>query len=86
MACNQSNTCGWIYESHANFMPHQLDEYRGDVHCSELSVNAPHLYLGSTRDRYCNWQFMEFLKDKHCYSAVNEIWTSSPSNDPFLRS
>jgi hypothetical protein len=83
MACNQSNTCGWIYESHANFMPHQLDEYRGDVHCSELSVNAPHLYLGSTRDRYCNWQFMEFLKDKHCYSAVNEIWTSSPSNDPF---
>lgn len=79
------NYCGWIYESHANFMPHQLPEYRGDVHCSELSVNAPHLYLGSTRDRYCNWQFMEFLKDKHCYSAVNEIWTSSPSNDPFTQ-
>ncbi|MCP3140202.1 DUF6055 domain-containing protein [Pyxidicoccus xibeiensis] len=83
MTCNQSNTCGWIYESHANFMPHQLPEYRGDVHCSEMAVNAPHVYLGSTRDRYCNWQFMEFLKDKHCYSAVNEIWTSSPSNDPF---
>ncbi|WP_239470164.1 DUF6055 domain-containing protein [Archangium violaceum] len=83
MTCNQSNTCGWIYESHANFMPHQLPEYRNEVHCSEMSVNAPHVYLGSTRDRYCNWQFMEFLKDKHCYSAVNEIWTSSPSNDPF---
>ncbi|ATB36839.1 avirulence protein [Cystobacter fuscus] len=83
MTCNQSNTCGWIYESHANFMPHQLPEYRGEVHCSEMSVNAPHVYLGSTRDRYCNWQFMEFLKDKYCYSAVNEIWTSSPSNDPF---
>lgn len=82
-SCNQSNTCGWIYESHANFMPHQLDEYRGDVHCSELSVNMPHLYLGSTRDRYCNWQFMEFLKDKHCYSAVNAIWTGSPAPDPF---
>ena len=83
MSCNQSNTCGWIYESHANFMPHQLPEYRSNVHCSELSVNAPHLYLGSTRDRYCNWQFMEYLKDKYCYSAVNEIWTSAPSNDPF---
>src|SRR6478609_1036086 len=83
MSCNQSNTCGWIYESHANFMPHQLTEYRSDVHCSELSVNAPHVYLGSTRDRYCNWQFMEYLKDKYCYSAVNEIWTSAPSNDPF---
>lgn len=83
MACNQSNTCGWIYESHANFMPHQLSEYRGDVHCSEMLVNAPHVYLGSTRDRYCNWQFMEFLKDKYCYSAVNDIWTSAASNDPF---
>ncbi|WP_224362365.1 DUF6055 domain-containing protein [Hyalangium versicolor] len=83
MSCNQSNTCGWIYESHANFMPHQLPEYRTEVHCSEMSVNAPHVYLGSTRDRYCNWQFMEFLKDKYCYSAVNEIWTSTPSNDPF---
>ncbi|SEM10022.1 hypothetical protein SAMN05444354_111160 [Stigmatella aurantiaca] len=83
MSCNRTNTCGWIYESHANFMPHQLPEYRNQVHCSEMSVNAPHVYLGSTRDRYCNWQFMEFLKDKYCYSAVNEIWTSSPSNDPF---
>jgi len=85
LACGgDQNYCGWIHESHANFMPHQLAEYRKDVHCSELSVNAPHLYLGSTRDRYCNWQFMEFLKDKHCYQAVNDIWTASaPSNDPF---
>jgi len=39
--------CGspcWIYESHANFMPHQLDEGRSDVHCSEMLVNAPHVY------------------------------------------
>ena len=79
-----ANTCGWIYESHANFMPHQLSEYRTDVHCSEMLFNAPHLYLGSTRDRYCNWQFMEYLKDKYCYAAVNAIWTASPkSNDPF---
>lgn len=82
-SCSSSNTCGWVYESHANFMPHQLAEYRTDVHCSELLVNSTHLYLGSTRDRYCNWQFMEYLKDKHCYSAVNAIWTGSATVDPF---
>ncbi len=79
-----SNYCGWIYESHANFAPHQLTEYDNNVHCSEMLANAPHLYLGSTRDRYCNWQFMEFLKDKQCHKAVNDIWTTTPaSNDPF---
>ena len=84
MACNQSNTCGWIYESHANFAAQQQVEYHGtDAHCTELLVNAPHLYLGSTRDRYCNYQFMEFLKDKDCYSAVNAIWTGTAANDPF---
>lgn len=77
-----SNYCGWIHESHANFMAHQLAEFRSNEHCSEMLSNAPHMYLGSTRDRYCNWQFMEFLKDKYCFSAVNAIWTSAPSNDP----
>jgi hypothetical protein len=77
--------CGWIYESHANWRAQQLPEYHTTaIHCSEMLVNAPHLYLGSTRDRYCNWQFMEFLKDKYCYKAVNDIWTSpTTSNDPF---
>jgi hypothetical protein len=83
MSCDSSNTCGWIHESHANFMPHQLREYASNVHCTEMLVNAPHLYLGSTRDRYCNWQFLEYLKDRYCFSAVNAIWTSTPSDDPF---
>ena len=83
-ACNRSNTCGWVYESHANWAAQQQIEYHTkDVHCSELSVNAPHLYLGNTRDRYCNWQFMEYLKDKYCYSAVNAIWTGTAAADPF---
>lgn len=76
----------WIYESHANWMPHQV--YRDDVHCSEMLVNAPHLYYGSTRDRYCNWQFFEFLKDKHCYSAVHEMWAYEAPNgqrDPWQK-
>jgi hypothetical protein len=84
MACNQSNTCGWIYESHANWAAQQQAEYHtSNVHCSEMLANTPHLYLGSTRDRYCNWQFMEYLKDKYCYSAVNAIWTGKPAADPF---
>ena len=77
MACNQSNTCGWIFESHANFTPHQLPEYQSNVHCSEMLPNAPHLYLGSSRDRYCNWQFMEFLKDRYGPEAVTQIWTTA---------
>jgi hypothetical protein len=43
----------------------------------------PHLHLGSTRNRYCNWQFMEFLQDKYCYSAVNAIWTGTTADNPF---
>ncbi|ESQ86528.1 avirulence protein [Asticcacaulis sp. AC460] len=65
---------GWLWESHANWMSHQMPEYRGEVHCSELLVNFPHLYYGSTRDRYCNWQFLEYLKDKYGYAAVSAIW------------
>jgi hypothetical protein len=84
LSCNQSNTCGWIYESHANWAAQQQTEYHAsDVHCSEMLANMPHLYLGSTRDRYCNWQFMEYLKDKYCFSAVNAIWTGTATTDPF---
>ncbi|WP_437752119.1 DUF6055 domain-containing protein [Sorangium sp. So ce1389] len=76
----------WIFESHANWMPHQI--WRDDVHCSEMLVNMPHLYYGNTRDRYCNWQFFEFLKDRHCYSAVNDMWAhQAPSGqrDPWQK-
>ncbi len=84
MRCNQSNTCGWVYETHANWSAQQQTDYhQSEVHCSEMMANMPHLYLGSTRDRYCNWQFLEFLKDKHCFSAVNAIWTGTATADPF---
>ncbi len=74
---------GWLFESHANWMTHQLPEFRGDTHCSVLSVNYPHLYFGSTRVRYCNWQFLEFVKDRYGYQAINDIWARSPrKGDP----
>lgn len=69
---------GWLYESHANWMAHQLPEFRSNIHCSALSVNYPHLYYGSTRVRYCNWQFLEYIKDRFGYGAVNDIWAKAP--------
>jgi hypothetical protein len=85
LACNQSNTCGWIYESHANWSAHQVPENQTNVHCSEMLFNMPHMYLGSTRDRYCNWQFMEYLKDRFGYQAVSGIWTGTANADPFQK-
>jgi len=69
---------GWMWESHANWMAVQLPDQRRNVHCSELLVNFPHLYYGSTRDRYCNWQFWENLKNRFGYAAVNDIWARAP--------
>lgn len=74
---------GWLFESHANWMTHQLPEFRSSTHCSVLSVNYPHLYYGSTRVRYCNWQFLEYMKDRFGYRAINDIWAKSPrKGDP----
>jgi hypothetical protein len=76
----------WIYESHANWMPHQI--FRNDVHCSEMLANSAHLHYGNTRNRYCNWQFFEYVKDKYCPNAVNEMWTSTApagQRDPFQK-
>ena len=68
---------GWMAESHANWMAHQYNP--NDAHCSEYLINYPYLYYGSTRDRYCNWQFLEHLKEKFGGGTkgakeVNRIW------------
>ena len=77
---NNSHT-GWVCESHANWMMHQYipNEAPG---CSEYLVNFPYLYYGSTRDRYCNWHFMEHLKEEFGGGhqgaiEVNRIWKES---------
>ena len=64
--------CG-IYESHANFMAHQF--IPDNFHCSDMLVNAPHLHYGNSRNRYCNWQFFEYLKDKYSIDLVNAMWS-----------
>ena len=77
---NNSHT-GWIAESHANWMAHQV--IPTDAHyCSEALINFPYLYYGSTRDRYCNWQFLEHLKEVfgggwEGMQKVNRIWMES---------
>jgi hypothetical protein len=71
---------GWFAESHANWMAHQYNP--NDAHCSEYLINFPYLYYGSTRDRYCNWQFLEHLKEKfgggnEGAKEVNRLWMES---------
>ncbi|SHJ40726.1 DUF6055 domain-containing protein [Fibrobacter sp. UWP2] len=71
---------GWFAESHANWMAHQYNP--NDAHCAEYLINFPYLYYGSTRDRYCNWQFLEHLKEEFGggYKGaheVNRIWMES---------
>lgn len=79
-----SQFVGWFWESHAEWMTHQM--YPQQVGCSDQLVNAPHLYYGSTRDRYGNWQFWEHIKDTFGYSAINRIWTDSRKSDDPKRS
>jgi len=70
---------GWLWESHANWMTTQLPAFRDNTHCSVLSVDHPHLYYGSTRVRYCNWQFLEYLKNRYGYGIVNDLWRRAPA-------
>jgi hypothetical protein len=75
MGLRDSPYVGWSWESHAEWMTHQM--YPTQTGCSDQLVNAPHLYYGSTRDRYGNWQFWEYLKDTFGYGAVNDIWSKA---------
>lgn len=83
---------GWLWENHANWITHQLPFFRDNVHCSEMLVNFPHLYYGSTRDRYCSWQFLEYVKNEFGYEAVNGLWSKAlkpgqagyEQEDPFV--
>jgi hypothetical protein len=71
-----SDFTGWFHECHANLMPHRV--YPTEVHyCAEMYTRMPELYLGSTRNRYCNWHFFEYLIDKKGIAFVNDLWSKS---------
>ena len=64
----------WFLDSHANWMNHQ--RYPQYTHCSELYAHQQHAYFGSTRNRYCNWPFLEFLKERTGgYAVIDSLWT-----------
>jgi len=71
-----TNFIGWFHENHANLMPHQV--YKTEVHyCAEMYTRTAELYLGSTRNRYCSWQFFEHVIDVKGVQVVNDIWAKS---------
>lgn len=75
MGLRDSPYVGWSWESHAEWMTHQM--FPDQIGCSFQLVDAPHLYYGSTRNRYGNWQFWEYIKDTFGYAAINDIWTKA---------
>lgn len=75
MGMRGSSYVGWFWESHAEWMTHQM--FPDQAGCSFQLLEAPHLYYGSTRNRYGNWQFWEFIKDTFGYSAINDIWAKA---------
>ena len=72
---------GWFSESHAEFMAAQVT---GEVGCTQVLVDSPQHHYGTTRNRYCNWQFWEFLAEEHGFDAVNKIWSSSINGPEFM--
>lgn len=70
----------WIWASHANWMTHQrLDTM---TNCSELYTRQTHVRYGSTRNRFCNWQFLEYLRERHGYALLDSLWTRWPGSRP----
>ena len=78
---------GWLWESHAEFITHQYPGNTDKIGCSSMLAWMPHLYYGSTRNRYCNWQFWDHLKNKYGFPVVNNIFIKSSDQtgqDPFV--
>ena len=75
MGLRDSPYVGWSWESNAEWMTHQI--FPDQVGCSYQLLNASHLYYGSTRNRYGNWQFWEYIKDTFGYPAINDIWSKA---------
>ena len=74
----RENYVGWFWECHANWMPHQL--YPNNPHCTEMYTRMANLYWGSHRCRYCNWQFLEYLKEKEGIQFINDIWNNAKND------
>ncbi len=76
---------GWFSESHAEYMRGQFEGYnnRPDDGCSVALITSPHQYYGTTRNRYCNWLFLDFLAQEQGYDVVNKMWSASVNSPDF---
>lgn len=76
---------GWFSESHAEYMRYQFEGYnnRPDDGCSYGFLTSLHLYYGTTRNRYCNWLFLDFLAQEQGYDVVNKMWSASVNSPDF---
>jgi hypothetical protein len=64
---------GWFNPGHANWMAHQYLPGRTD--CAELYTRTANWFHGSTRNRFCNWQFLEYLKELESIGFIARLWT-----------
>ncbi|WP_033577026.1 Svx/AvrXca family virulence/avirulence protein [Dickeya chrysanthemi] len=78
------NYMGWFWEAHADWMTHQMDNlHHTQTGSVEEVINMPHLHLGTSRTRYGGWLFLENLKNRYGYKAVNDLWAKAPKEgDP----
>lgn len=79
-----SKFVGWFWETHAEFM---ASLYTNEVRQVEFQINTPHLHAGSTRFRYGQWLFLEYLKDEYGISVINDMWNKAykPENPSYLQ-
>lgn len=79
-----SKFVGWFWETHAEF---SASLYNNDIRNVEFQVDSPHLHAGSTRFRYGQWIFLEYIKDQYGISAVNDMWNKAykPDNSSYLK-
>ena len=45
-----------------------------EIGCADRLANSPHLYYGSTRNRYCNYQFLLYVKYRYGIKPINDVW------------
>ena len=64
----------WIVESHAEFM---RNAYAGEFSNFHQLPRASHIAYGSSRNRYGNYHFLNYLAAKHCPGLVSQIWANA---------
>jgi len=69
---------GWFMECHSEmtraWYSASILREPTPVGCSDRFLNCTHLYLGTTRSRYCSWLPFFFLAARHGMAEFNGLW------------